>query len=144
MQLEVMRHPNPRLDLVRAPIITGRFPRVRAMNAMPACPHCGGGITYPDGDNLVCAECGHEWPAVGDTDAGQAGAPTRDSNGNILADGDNVVVIKDLKVRGSSIPLKQGTMIRGIRLVEDDPEHIEGNSDKIKGLVLKSCFLRKA
>jgi protein PhnA len=51
---------------------------------------------------------------------------------------------KDLKVRGSSIPLKQGTVIRGIRLVEDDAEHIEGNSDKIKGLVLKTCFLRKA
>jgi protein PhnA len=114
------------------------------MNAMPACPQCGGEITYPDGDNLVCAECGHEWPVAGDANAGQAGTPPRDSNGNVLADGDNVVVIKDLKVKGSSIPLKQGTMIRGIRLVEDAPEHIEGNSDKIKGLVLKTCFLRKA
>ncbi|MDN5781012.1 MAG: alkylphosphonate utilization protein [Luteimonas sp.] len=114
------------------------------MDAMPACPQCGGEITYPDGDNLVCAECGHEWSAAVDGDDGQAGKPTRDSNGNALADGDNVVVIKDLKVKGSSIPLKQGTMIRGIRLVEGDLEHIEGNSDKIKGLVLKTCFLRKA
>jgi protein PhnA len=55
-----------------------------------------------------------------------------------------VVVIKDLKVKGSSIPLKQGTVIRNIRLVEDDAEHVEGNSDRIKGLVLKTCFLRKA
>jgi protein PhnA len=54
------------------------------------------------------------------------------------------MVIKDLKVKGSSIPLKQGTVIRNIRLVEGDPEHIEGHSDKIKGLVLKVCFLRKA
>ncbi len=68
----------------------------------------------------------------------------KDSNGNVLADGDNVTVIKDLKVKGSSIPLKRGTMIRGIRLVEDDDEHVEGNSDRIKGLVLKACFLRKA
>lgn len=68
----------------------------------------------------------------------------KDSNGNALADGDNVTVIKDLKVKGSSIPLKRGTMIRGIRLVEDDDEHVEGNSDRIKGLVLKACFLRKA
>ena len=68
----------------------------------------------------------------------------RDSNGTLLADGDTVTVIKDLKVKGSSIPLKQGTVIRGIRLVEGDAEHIEGHSDKIKGLVLKTCFLRKA
>lgn len=68
----------------------------------------------------------------------------KDSNGNALADGDNVIVIKDLKVKGSSIPLKRGTMIRGIRLAEDDEEHVEGNSDRIKGLVLKACFLKKA
>jgi protein PhnA len=68
----------------------------------------------------------------------------RDCNDNLLAQGDSVVVIKDLKVRDSSIPLKQGSLIRNIRLVPDDAEHIEGNSDKIKGLVLKTCFLRKA
>ena len=68
----------------------------------------------------------------------------KDSNGTVLSAGDSVVVIKDLKVKGSSIPLKQGTVIRNIRLVEDDAEHIEGNSDKIKGLVLKTCFLKKA
>ena len=114
------------------------------MDTTPPCPQCKGEITYPDGDNLVCAKCGHEWPASGDGDAAATQVRPRDSNGNELADGDSVVVIKDLKVKGSSIPLKQGTMIRGIRLVEDDAEHIEGNSDKIKGLVLKTCFLRKA
>lgn len=114
------------------------------MDQTPACPRCKGEITYPDGDNLVCAECGHEWPLSATGDAEVAAVRPRDSNGNELADGDSVVVIKDLKVKGSSIPLKQGTMIRGIRLVEDDAEHIEGNSDKIKGLVLKTCFLRKA
>jgi protein PhnA len=68
----------------------------------------------------------------------------KDSNGNALSDGDSVVVIKDLKVKGASLPLKRGTVIRNIRLVEDDDEHVEGHSDKIKGLVLKACFLKKA
>lgn len=90
---------------------------------------------------LVCPDCGHEWNPAS---AEPAGVAVRDCNGNPLAAGDTVVVIKDLKVKGSSIPLKQGTVIRGIRLVEDDAEHIEGNSDRIKGLVLKTCFLRKA
>lgn len=67
----------------------------------------------------------------------------RDSNGNALADGDSVTVIKDLKVKGSSVTLKRGTMIRNIRLT-DDEEQIECNADKVKGLVLKTCFLKKA
>ena len=112
------------------------------MPDLPDCPQCGGANTYPDGAQLVCPDCAHEWmPGEAAT---TTAAPHRDSNGNALAQGDTVVVIKDLKVKGSSIPLKQGTVIRNIRLVEDDPEHIEGSSDKIKGLVLKTCFLRKA
>lgn len=114
------------------------------MPQIPACPQCGGDNTYPDGDNYVCADCAHEWPIAGAAQAMEASAVARDCNGQALAAGDTVVVIKDLKVKGSSIPLKQGTVIRNIRLVEDDPEHIEGNSEKIKGLVLKTCFLRKA
>ncbi|HEY5802809.1 MAG TPA: zinc ribbon domain-containing protein YjdM [Lysobacter sp.] len=108
----------------------------------PACPQCTLQNTYVDGGNFVCADCGFEW-AAGDTSV-ESGAVVRDSNGNTLANGDTVVVIKDLKVKGSSIPLKQGTVIKNIRLVEDDAEHIEGNSEKIKGLVLKTMFLRKA
>ena len=107
------------------------------------CPQCTLENTYVDGDHYVCADCGHEWPlAAGE--AGEAATVVRDSNGNALTAGDTVVVIKDLKVKGSSLPLKQGTVIRNIRLVEGDAEHIEGHSEKIKGLVLKSCFLRKA
>lgn len=113
------------------------------MSVTPSCPQCTLENTYADVGNFVCADCGFEWPMVADAvEAG--GVAVRDSNGNPLANGDTVVVIKDLKVKGSSIPLKQGTVIRNIRLVEDDAEHIEGNSDKIKGLVLKTCFLRKA
>jgi protein PhnA len=68
---------------------------------------------------------------------------TRDSNGAILNEGDNVTLIKDLKVKGSSTVLKRGTMVRGIHLT-DDPEEIEGRTDKVKGLVLKASFLKKA
>ncbi len=67
----------------------------------------------------------------------------RDSNGNILAAGDSVMVIKDLKVKGSSVTLKRGTVIKNIRLT-DDPGAIECNAEKVKGLVLKTEFLKKA
>ena len=111
----------------------------------PACPVCGLENTYPDGTNWICPDCTHEWPMTADADTeAEADTVVRDSNGNVLVAGDTVTVIKDLKVKGSSIPLKQGTVIRNIRLVEDDPEHIEGHSDKIKDLVLKTIFLRKA
>jgi protein PhnA len=108
-----------------------------------ACPLCAMQDIYPDGDNNVCADCDHEWPLA---EAASAGAMTivRDVNGNVLNDGDAAIVIKDLKVKGSSIPLKQGTLIRNIRLVAGDDGHIEGSSDQIKGLVLKVCFLKKA
>ena len=114
------------------------------MPDFPACPQCGSDNTYPDGDNIVCAECAHEWSATGAAESADAGVVVKDSNGQVLANGDTVVVIKDLKVKGSSIPLKQGTVIKNIRLVEGDAENIEGHSDKIKGLVLKTCFLKKA
>lgn len=66
-----------------------------------------------------------------------------DSNGNLLADGDTVTLIKDLKVKGSSVTLKRGTTIKNIRLT-NDPAEIECNAEKVKGLVLKTCFLKKA
>ena len=67
----------------------------------------------------------------------------KDSNGTALADGDSVQVIKDLKVKGTSVTLKRGTLIKNIRLTNDE-EEIEYNADKVKGLVLKTCFLKKA
>lgn len=114
------------------------------MSDIPACPRCGMENTYPDADHFICADCGHEWPIAAVPAGAGEGLLVRDVNGNPLDSGDTVVVIKDLKVKGSSIPLKQGSVIRNIRLVEGDAEHIEGNSDKIKGLVLKVCFLKKA
>ncbi len=66
----------------------------------------------------------------------------RDSNGNVLGDGDSVMVIKDLNVKGTSVTLKRGTVVKNIRLT-DDVEQVECNSDKVKGLVLKTSFLKK-
>jgi protein PhnA len=108
-----------------------------------ACPQCAGENLYPDGALTVCADCGHEWSGTPAEASADKATVVRDCNGNPLADGDTVVVIKDLKVKGSSTGLKQGTLIRDIRLVEDDPEHVEGNVEKIRGLVVKTCFVRK-
>lgn len=66
----------------------------------------------------------------------------KDTNGAILSDGDSVQVIKDLKVKGTSVTLKRGTTIKNIRLTSD-PEEIECNAEKVRGLVLKTCFIKK-
>ena len=114
------------------------------MSALPPCPACGSDLAYEDGLLLVCPECGHEWSAQAPVVADEGPRVVKDANGNVLQDGDSVTVIKDLKIKGSSSVVKIGTKVRNIRLVEEDAEHIEGNSDKIKGLVLKTCFLKKA
>ena len=115
------------------------------MPHMHIFPLCAMRNVCPDGHNHVCADCGHEWPTVAaGADAVDAGMVVRNVNGNVINSGDTVTVIKDLKVRGSSIPLKQGSVIRNIHLVDGDDEHIEGNLDKIKGLARKVCYLKKA
>ena len=111
------------------------------MSTVPACPQCSLENTYPDGDNYVCADCGFEWPqaAAAEEDGGRI---VKDSNGNVLQDGDSVVVIKDLKVKGSSTPLKQGSKIKNIRIVDGDHE-IDCKTD-LGPMLLKACYLRKA
>jgi protein PhnA len=97
--------------------------------------------TYPDGENYVCADCGHELPmnAVAATD--DEATVIKDSNGNVLKDGDAVVLIKDLKVKGSSITLKMGTKVKSIRLVGGDHE-VDCKMDA-GNFMLKACFLKK-
>lgn len=111
------------------------------MSTPPACPQCAMENTYPDGDNYVCADCGHEWP-MAETAASEDEAVVKDANGNVLQDGDAVVLIKDLKVKGSSITLKQGTKVKSIRLVGGDHE-VDCKMDA-GSFMLKACFLRKA
>ena len=77
------------------------------------------------------------------TDTPMTDTPVRDSNGTLLKEGDNVTLIKDLPVKGTSVTLKRGTLVKNIRLT-DDETFIECNSDKVKGLVLKTQFLKKA
>jgi len=98
--------------------------------------------TYPDGDNYVCADCGHEWPIAAAADAAEdAEAVVKDANGNVLANGDSVVLIKDLKVKGSSITLKVGTKVKSIRLVGGDHE-VDCRMDA-GNFMLKACYLKK-
>jgi protein PhnA len=107
-----------------------------------ACPQCSLDNTYPDGGNYVCADCGFEWPqaeSVAPDD--DAEAAVKDANGNVLANGDAVVLIKDLKVKGSSITIKMGTKVKSIRLVGGDHE-VDCKMDA-GNFMLKACFLRK-
>ncbi|MDD5249078.1 MAG: zinc ribbon domain-containing protein YjdM [Rhodocyclaceae bacterium] len=111
------------------------------MSTIPACPLCAMENTYPDGANYVCADCGHEWPQAALAAADADDAVVKDANGNVLADGDAVVLIKDLKVKGSSITLKMGTKVKSIRLVGGDHEvdcKMDGGS-----FMLKACYLKK-
>ncbi|KQT50048.1 PhnA protein [Methylobacterium sp. Leaf456] len=96
-----------------------------------------------DDDAYVYDEATGEWrPAAEMAAASAARAEVRDASGNLLADGDAVVLIKDLKVKGAGQTLKQGTVIRSVRLT-DDPEEIDCRHDSIKGLVLRTEFVRK-
>ena len=117
------------------------------MSELPPCPKCGSALSYPDGPNLVCPECAHEWPAATASPAASAEPErrvVRDANGNELQDGDSVVVIKDLKVRGSSSVVKVGTKVRGIRLVDGSGGHdIDCRIDGIGPMQLKSEFVKK-
>ena len=112
------------------------------MTTTPACPQCAMENTYPDGENYVCADCGHEWPMAAAPDTNDStDAVVKDSNGNVLADGDAVVLIKDLKVKGSSTTLKMGTKVKSIRLVGGDHE-VDCKMDA-GSFMLKACFLKK-
>jgi protein PhnA len=112
------------------------------MSALPPCPQCGSTYTYEDGSNLVCPECGHEWPLGATGEAAEEALVVIDANGNSLQDGDAVTVIKDLKVKGSSLVVKVGTKVKNIRLVEGD-HNIDCKIDGIGAMKLKSEFVRK-
>ncbi len=113
------------------------------MQNLAPCPQCTLENTYQDGDNYVCPDCGHEWPAAAPADDSDDGsAVIKDANGKPLADGDAVILIKDLKVKGSSTVLKKGSKVKSIRLVDGDHE-VDCKMDA-GSFMLKACFLKKA
>lgn len=117
--------------------------------SLPKCPKCDADYTYEDGALLVCPMCGHEWTAAeaeaAAAQAEQAGI-IRDAVGNELQDGDAVTVIKDLKVKGSSTPIKVGTKVKSIRLLHDAPDDhdIDCKIDGFGAMKLKSSVVKKA
>jgi protein PhnA len=113
------------------------------MSTIPACPVCAMENTYQDGDNYVCPDCAHEWPMAAQAEEGEADAVITDAHGTPLADGDSVILIKDLKVKGSSLVLKKGTKVKSIRLVGGDHD-VDCKIDGIGSMSLKSEFLKKA
>ena len=109
------------------------------MTTLPPCPNCNSPYAYDEGTGLLnCPECGHEWSATASAD----GAGIRDSVGNLLADGDTVTVIKDLKLKGTSTVIKVGTKVRGIRLVDGDHD-IDCKIPGVGPIGLKSQFVKK-
>ena len=115
------------------------------MSELPRCPQCGSEYTYEDGELYVCPECAHEWPqqaaAAGDSPV-EGERVFKDANGNVLHDGDSVTVIKDLKVKGSSLVVKVGTKVKNIRLVDGDHD-IDCRIDGVGAMKLKSEFVKK-
>lgn len=116
------------------------------MDDATKCPTCNSEHAYQDRDLWICPECAHEWSAAGDTVAAASQEPgVRDAHGNSLADGDSVIVMKDLRVKGSSSVVKGGTKVRNIRLQDaTDGHNIACKIDGIGAMNLKSEFVKKA
>jgi protein PhnA len=111
--------------------------------SFPKCPKCSSEFTYEDGSLYVCPECANEWPKESAAAVADQKPLVRDAFGNELQDGDAVTVIKDLKVKGTSLVVKVGTKVKNIRLVEGDHD-IDCKIDGIGAMQLKSEFVKKA
>lgn len=112
------------------------------MYDLPNCPKCNSEYTYEDGNILVCPECAYEWTLESESNNNEEENIVKDSNGNVLSDGDSITVIKDLKVKGSSSSIKKGTKVKNIRLVEGD-HNIDCKIDGFGAMQLKSEFVKK-
>ena len=111
------------------------------MSQLPNCPKCNSEYVYEDGTLLVCPECAYEWNPAEQVEA-EEGLVAIDANGNKLAVGDTVTLIKDLKVKGAPKDLKQGTRVKNIRIVEGD-HNIDCKIDGFGAMKLKSEFVKK-
>ena len=112
------------------------------MSTLPNCPKCNSEFTYQDEALYICPECAHEWTNELNEKTAEEILIFKDANGNILKDGDTVTVIKDLKVKGSSLVVKVGTKVKNIRLIKGDHD-IDCKIDGIGPMKLKSEFVKK-
>ncbi|MDI1351989.1 MAG: zinc ribbon domain-containing protein YjdM [bacterium] len=112
------------------------------MSELPNCPKCNSHYTYADAALLICPECMHEWSQNAGESEQELVKPIHDANGTLLQDGDTVTVIKDLKLKGSSLVVKVGTKVKNIRLVEGDHD-IDCKVEGIGAMKLKSQFVKK-
>src|SRR3989338_2537244 len=113
------------------------------MSTLPHCPKCSSIYTYEDGAMFICPECSHEWSTDSTEETSEHARVIKDANGNVLQDGDAVTVIKELKIKGSSLVVKVGTKVKNIRLVDGDHD-IDCKIDGIGAMKLKSQFVKKS
>lgn len=113
------------------------------MSGLPPCPKCGSAYTYEDNALFICPECAHEWARDAGAESDELALVVKDAHGSVLQDGDNVTVIKDLKVKGSSSVIKVGTKVKIIRLIDGDHD-IDCRVEGIGAMQLKSEFVKKA
>lgn len=111
------------------------------MSDVKPCPKCKSEFTYFSDPLMTCPECGHEWNPEEEIE--EEGLIVKDANGNRLADGDTVVVVKNLPVKGASQPIKAGTKVKNIRLTDGD-HNIDCKIDGFGSMALKSEFVKKA
>ncbi len=111
----------------------------------PPCPNCKSIYTYPTGTTLMCPDCGHEWNVeeVETETYSETGLVVKDANGTVLQNGDSVIVMKNLPVKGSPSPVKAGTKVKNIKLTEGD-HNIDCRIDGFGSMALKSEFVKKA
>ncbi len=108
---------------------------------VPPCPLCGMENICPDGNHFFCPDCTHEWSAIAFKEESEEIRVHKDAHGNVLNDGDTVTLIKDLKVKGSSLVIKSGAKVKNIRLIDGDHDiacKVDGQS-----ILLKSEFMKK-
>lgn len=114
------------------------------MEKLPNCTKCGSTYTYEDGSMYICPECGHEWTVNAEQEIQEEARVTKDAHGNILQDGDDVTIIKDIKVKGASSALKAGIKVKNIRLVDEVNGHnIEAKVPGFGAMMLKSEIVKK-
>lgn len=113
------------------------------MENLPPCPKCKSEFTYQMDNLMVCPDCGYEWdPSENEVEV-ETGLVVKDANGVILANGDSVVIAKDLPVKGAPKSIKAGTKVKNIRLVDGD-HNIDCKIEGFGSMALKSEFVRKA